>query len=648
MGDYNVQEKVNNTNKSSNNKEAGTVQLKQNNNMSDIIQRAKINPNTMTQNDAMVLQRKIGNGGLMQLFKEQGKMQEDTMEENHEKLEDQGPLQMKKNDAIQSAEMPENKTGMPDNLKAGVENLSGLDMSDVRVHYNSDKPAKVGALAYTQGAEIHVGPGQEKHLAHEAWHVVQQKQGRVNPTMQLKGIAVNNDRGLEYEADIMGKKSIQSKQVKRYNSELVNKVNFDRLIQRNVSIKEPYREYDDLEKLLKIIISSIGMFKGEKCFDNLIDNKGYVEETVKELFERDSKYEKMKDFTDEFVQTFSLKFDYDPQKFSKEKWAVLHRMESKSFSRFVQALTGKSSVDNSEYESTYSRYNPHKFGKKHTWKGNTGWLAYVINHFAKLVVTDIPIKTNNIFRTKKNTYSEANPGEKDYDTFSAYAREIAALLYENYLPISKKTISSSETKTDVVTMVKQDNLPTIAKKAILEKVKVNKDIALWIIKGNAKLGVGKELKEREREKKALSFYSNACIPTLFPEKEISEPYTTETKETYRPMRWVSRDYRPRSAKSIELEKVRENRKKEKIRIAKIHEKKDLNTYILKREDLLGLIKREANIISVFNMKSGNIFSLAQKSGFINEEMTITQFRKFIRENKNAIWKVKEVKPEKNV
>lgn len=206
MGNYNVQEKVNNQNKSSNNKEVGAVQLKQNN-MSDIIQRAKINPNIMAQNDAMVLQRKIGNGGLMQFFKQQGKMQEETMEENYEKLEAEDPFQMKKNDTIQRAELPENKTGMPDNLKAGVENLSGLDMSDVRVHYNSDKPAKVGALAYTQGTEIHVGPGQEKHLAHEAWHVVQQKQGRVHATMQMKGVAVNDDVGFEREADVMGERT---------------------------------------------------------------------------------------------------------------------------------------------------------------------------------------------------------------------------------------------------------------------------------------------------------------------------------------------------------------------------------------------------------------------------------------------------------
>ena len=63
---------------------------------------------------------------------------------------------------------------MPDELKSGIENLSGLSMSDVKVHYNSSKPARLQALAYTQGSNIHVGPGQEKHLPHEAWHVAQQ------------------------------------------------------------------------------------------------------------------------------------------------------------------------------------------------------------------------------------------------------------------------------------------------------------------------------------------------------------------------------------------------------------------------------------------------------------------------------------------
>ncbi|NEQ85599.1 MAG: DUF4157 domain-containing protein [Moorea sp. SIO2I5] len=101
----------------------------------------------------------------------------------------------------------QNKTGLPDRLKAGIENLSGDSMDDVRVHYNSDKPAQLNALAYTQGTEIHVAPGQEKHLAHEAWHVVQQKQGRVRPMYREKGVSWNDEKVLESEAEVMGKKA---------------------------------------------------------------------------------------------------------------------------------------------------------------------------------------------------------------------------------------------------------------------------------------------------------------------------------------------------------------------------------------------------------------------------------------------------------
>jgi Domain of unknown function (DUF4157)/Fic/DOC family len=98
-----------------------------------------------------------------------------------------------------------NRTGLPDQVKSGVENLSGFSLDDVKIHYNSDKPAQLNALAYAQGTDIHVAPGQEKHLPHEAWHIVQQKQGRVRPTIQMKGgVPVNEDRALEHEADVMG------------------------------------------------------------------------------------------------------------------------------------------------------------------------------------------------------------------------------------------------------------------------------------------------------------------------------------------------------------------------------------------------------------------------------------------------------------
>ena len=112
----------------------------------------------------------------------------------------------------QRAEAPRpNNTGMPDNLKSGIESLSGFSMDDVRVHYNSSKPATVQALAYTQGTDIHVAPGQEKCLPHEAWHVAQQMAGRVSPTTNINGMPVNDNAALEHEADVMGEKAVQCK-----------------------------------------------------------------------------------------------------------------------------------------------------------------------------------------------------------------------------------------------------------------------------------------------------------------------------------------------------------------------------------------------------------------------------------------------------
>lgn len=106
-----------------------------------------------------------------------------------------------------------NNTGLPQNLKSGIENLSGYSMDDVKVHYNSPKPAQLQAHAYAQGTNIHLASGQEKHLPHEAWHVVQQKQGRVKPTLQLKGkVNINDDVALEKEADTMGNKALQMQQ----------------------------------------------------------------------------------------------------------------------------------------------------------------------------------------------------------------------------------------------------------------------------------------------------------------------------------------------------------------------------------------------------------------------------------------------------
>jgi hypothetical protein len=129
-----------------------------------------------------------------------------------DKRENVQPFQLAAKPAPVTNTSAPNNTGLPDGLKKGVESLSGFDISDVKVHYNSPKPAQLQAFAYAQGTDIHVAPGQEKHLPHEAWHVVQQKQGRVQPTVQMKAdVAINDDLALEREATTMGTKAAQLK-----------------------------------------------------------------------------------------------------------------------------------------------------------------------------------------------------------------------------------------------------------------------------------------------------------------------------------------------------------------------------------------------------------------------------------------------------
>lgn len=155
-----------------------------------------------------------------------------------------------------------NHTGLPDNLKTGIEQLSGMSMDDVKVHRNSDKPAQLNAHAYAQGTNIHLGTGQEKHLPHEAWHVVQQKQGRVKPTMLMKGkVNINDDVGLEKEADVMGAKAVSGPhnhviaQRKAINAEVDNDVAQRIKITEENTSKEVFAFYQTLQPEAKFFIT---------------------------------------------------------------------------------------------------------------------------------------------------------------------------------------------------------------------------------------------------------------------------------------------------------------------------------------------------------------------------------------------------------
>jgi hypothetical protein len=149
-----------------------------------------------------------------------------------------------------------NQSGIPNPLKSGVEQLSGLSMDSVKVHYNSEKPAQLNAHAYAQGNQIHIAPGQEQHLPHEAWHVVQQAQGRVKPTKQLRGkFSINDNQQLEKEADTMGSKAISLKKEESLplsNKFVLNNTSVQREVDTSSSPKLPAYAPDETPGWKKI------------------------------------------------------------------------------------------------------------------------------------------------------------------------------------------------------------------------------------------------------------------------------------------------------------------------------------------------------------------------------------------------------------
>lgn len=93
---------------------------------------------------------------------------------------------------------------LPPKLRRGMEKITGINLSDVRVFYHSSKPAQVQAHAYAQGRNIYISSGQEHHLPHELGHIVQQAKGMVKPTVSINGVEINDEPWLEKHATELG------------------------------------------------------------------------------------------------------------------------------------------------------------------------------------------------------------------------------------------------------------------------------------------------------------------------------------------------------------------------------------------------------------------------------------------------------------
>lgn len=106
---------------------------------------------------------------------------------------------------------------MPAALRQKMEGAFGADFSDVRVHLSSRRAAALGALAYTQGSDIHIAATSlapetartEELLGHEIAHVVQQRAGRVQATTQAAGVPMNDVPALELEADAAAARALR-------------------------------------------------------------------------------------------------------------------------------------------------------------------------------------------------------------------------------------------------------------------------------------------------------------------------------------------------------------------------------------------------------------------------------------------------------
>ncbi len=151
------------------------------------------------------MQRISGNRAVQRMMSG-GTAQRTVMEEEELQMKSAAPPVQRKGE------------GMPEPVRAKMEQAFGTDFSDVRVH-TGNQAEQVGALAYAQGNDIHFAPGQyhpetskgQELLGHELAHIVQQKQGRVKPTTEVNGVAVNDDPSLEREADQWGTKAAQTK-----------------------------------------------------------------------------------------------------------------------------------------------------------------------------------------------------------------------------------------------------------------------------------------------------------------------------------------------------------------------------------------------------------------------------------------------------
>jgi Domain of unknown function (DUF4157) len=173
---------------------------------------------------------------------------------------------------------------MPAEVQRKMEQVFGTSLAAVRIHVGP-RAAALGAKAYTQGTEIHFAPGTyqpespagQTLLGHELAHVIQQSAGRVSATSEAHGVPVNEDAGLEAEADEMGAKAARGESVGSSVGAAVHSLPEGQPIQR-VQIPGEYRltssanlrakaePYDAIEELPEDAMVTVPVHAEELAF----------------------------------------------------------------------------------------------------------------------------------------------------------------------------------------------------------------------------------------------------------------------------------------------------------------------------------------------------------------------------------------------
>ena len=182
---------------------------------------------------------------------QQAKKNTDNNEEQSEEktLQKMADTQAKSYAGNSGGDDKPSNNGIPNDMQKGFEQYSGTSFDNVKVHKNSSKPKQLKAYAYAQGNEVHLGPGQEKHLPHELGHVVQRRKGMVKPTKVENGQNVNDDPKLEKGADQIAQKVSSLKSSDKPVSE--NNSSFDvsqlKVVQKEGEVDEAKQEAENAQ-----------------------------------------------------------------------------------------------------------------------------------------------------------------------------------------------------------------------------------------------------------------------------------------------------------------------------------------------------------------------------------------------------------------